>query len=96
MAEGYAWEIEPNDIRELELRRIHIEDVAEGGLRATKLFRASIRVLCAREQWVASSPAFEIWLFMWYSTEHETKALTLRACLKSHFWGGWTVFVQVG
>jgi hypothetical protein len=78
MAEGFAWKIEASDIRELELRRLEIEDAAEGGLPATELFRASIRVLCARGQWVASSPAFEMWLFMWYSIDHQIKAFTLR------------------
>jgi hypothetical protein len=78
MEEGSDWNIEASDIRELELRGLHTEDAAECGSPSAEVFRASIRLLCARGQWVASSPAFEMWLFIWYSIDYETNAFTLR------------------
>ena len=75
---GSNWIIEDGDIRELELRRLHTEDGAVVELPGTEVFRASVRLLCARGQWIASSPAFEMWLFIWYSTNTESGVFTLR------------------
>jgi hypothetical protein len=78
-ADGAApWEIEASDIRELELRRLHREDRAEGEAPGNEAFLATIRMLCARGQWISSSPAFEIWLAVGYTIDLSTNIFTLR------------------
>jgi hypothetical protein len=72
------WEIQAADIREFELRRLQREELADGDALTIDVFVATIRMLCARGQWISSSPAFEIWLVVWYSIDHETKAFALR------------------
>ena len=71
------WKIEAGDIRELELRRIQREDPAEGVAPGAEVYRVTIRMLCARGQWISSSPAFEIWLAAWYKIDHGAKPFML-------------------
>jgi hypothetical protein len=73
-----VWKIQDSDIRELKLRQIHIEKHPDGGSQTTEVIRATVRVLCACGQWIASSPAFEIWLVIWYAIDDPMKAFTLR------------------
>lgn len=72
------WKIEAGDIRKLELRRLQREDPPDGEVLGADAFLATIRMLCARGQPLSSSPAFEIWLAVWYSIDHETKTFALR------------------
>jgi hypothetical protein len=76
--EDAPWKIEASDIRELELRRVQRDDPAEGDAPGAEVFQVAIRMLCARGQWISSSPAFEIWLAVWYQIDLGEKAFTLR------------------
>jgi len=72
------WKIEASHIRELELRRIQREDPVEGDAPGTEVYQVAIRMLCARGQWISSSPAFEIWLAVWYQIDCRANAFTLK------------------
>jgi hypothetical protein len=72
------WMIEAGDIRELELRRIQREDPADGDPPGAEVYRADIRMLCARGESISSSPAIEIWLALWYTFDNGAKTFTLK------------------
>ena len=72
------WKIEASDIRELELRQIKREEPADDDFSGSENYRATVKMLCARGQWVSSSPAFEIWQFVWYGIDLKTKTFTLQ------------------
>ena len=72
------WIIEASDIQELELRQIKREEPADGGVLGGEMYRAAVRMLCACGRGIRSSPAFEIWLVVWYGIELNAKTFTLR------------------
>lgn len=72
------WTIEANDIREIFLRQLKQDDSADPSGSNMAHFRGAVKVLCARGQWVSSSPAFEAWFAIWYSIDHTTKIFALK------------------
>jgi hypothetical protein len=77
--EDESWEIEASDIREFDLRQIRLEDSGENEVfSGTKVYRAIVRVLCVRGHPISSSPAFEIWLGIWYAVDVRLDTFTLR------------------
>jgi hypothetical protein len=72
------WTIEASDIRKIELRNIKREDPEANDFTRTEMYQGVIKMLCARGQWVSTSPAFEIWPVIRYSVDLDLKQFTLK------------------